>query len=439
MKKYLFALMIYFIGCANSFAILDITISQGTANPTPIALNYFASSDFSERRLADRIRSVVQADLERCGFFKIISPDAFIEEKTGVAHTPLFQVWRQINATVLLNASVKQNDRGKYEVSFILWDSYTEKDIAGEIYNIDERSWRRVAHKIADKIYERITGNLGYFDTRVAYISEIPSSRQKIKRLAIMDQDGENHHYLTDGKSLVLTPRFSPKADKILYLSYVSRKPRVYLRDLYTGREKIVGDFHGMSFAPRFSPNGTKAVMSVARGGATNILEIDLHSMRIKALTNSVAAINTSPNYSPDGRHIVFNSDRGGSRQLYVMDVDGSDVKRISFGDGSYAAPVWSPKGDYIAFTKSVRGEGFYIGVMRPDGTGERIIAQGYLVESPSWAPNGRVIMYTKEERPNRGKPGKSKIYAIDITGNNEYELKTPHNASDPEWSKLLD
>jgi TolB protein len=439
MKKHFLALLVMIFGAINSFAALDITISQGTTNPIPIAINDFATSDFTERRLAEKITRVVQADLERCGFFKIVSPDAFIEEKKGVAHTPLFQVWRQINATVLLNGSVKQNDRNKYEISFILWDAYTEKDIAGEIYNIDERSWRRVAHKIADKIYERITGNLGYFDTKVAYISELPSSRQKIKRLAIMDQDGENHHYLTDGKSLVLTPRFSPKADKILYLSYANRKPRVYLKDLYTGREKMVGDFPGMSFAPRFAPSGEKAIMSVARGGATNILEIDLRSMRIKPLTNSVAAINTSPNFSPDGRKIVFNSDRGGSRQLYVMDSDGSDVKRISFSDGSYAAPVWSPKGDYIAFTKSVRGQGFYIGVMRPDGTGERIIAQGYLVESPSWAPNGRVVMYTKEERPNRGRPGKSKIYAIDITGNNEYELKTPHNASDPEWSKLLD
>jgi TolB protein len=439
MKKYLLLLVITICSIFDSFAVLDITISQGTVNPTPIALNDFATTDGAARRLAIKIQNVVQADLERCGFFRIISKEAFIEDKIGIAHTPLFQVWRQINATVLLNGAIKQNDRNKYEISFILWDSFTEKDIAGEIYQIDERSWRRVAHKIADKIYERITGNIGYFDTKVAYISETSHSKYKVKRLAIMDQDGENHHYLTDGKSLVLTPRFSPKADKLLYLSYAKRAPKVYLKDLYTGREKIVGDFPGMSFAPRFSPDGTKAIMSIARRGATNIYEVDLRSMKLHALTNSVAAINTSPNYSPDGRKVVFNSDRGGSRQLYVMDSNGSDIRRISFGEGNYAAPVWSPKGDYIAFTKSVRGQGFYIGVMRVDGSGERIISQGYLVESPSWAPNGRVLTYTKEEAPKRGRPGVSRIYAIDITGSNEYQLKTPHNASDPEWSKLLD
>ncbi len=439
MIRYLLVLLLSLVTNAQSHAALEIVINQGTVNPTPIAVNDFASADYVERRLAEKVTSVIKADLERCGFFKIISKDAFIENKTGVGHTPLFQVWRQINATILLNGTIRQTSNSRYEVSFILWDSYTEKDIAGEIYQIDEKSWRRVAHKIADKMYERITGNVGYFDTKIAYISETGTPKHKIKRLAIMDQDGENHHYLTDGKELVLTPRFSPKADKILYMSYVKRTPKVYLRDIYSGREQVVGDFPGMSFAPRFSPDGKKAIMSVARHGATNIYEVDLRTMKLNIITNSTSAINTSPHYSPDGEHIVFNSDRGGSRQLYIMDNKGGDMKRISFGDGSYAAPVWSPKGDYIAFTKSIRGEGFYIGVMRTDGSSERIIAQGYLVESPSWAPNGRVIMYTKEESLKRSNTGKSKIYAIDITGSNEFELKTPYNASDPEWSKLLD
>jgi TolB protein len=417
-------------------AVQTINVTHGHFDPIPIAINDFATDTQADHTLAKNVLEVITNDLKNSGLFRPISHAAFIENKIGVEHTPLFASWRQIDATILVNGMVKKLSSGKIEVSFILWDIVANKDIAGEVFELPQTLWRRAAHKIADRIYERVTGDRGYFDTKVAYISETGPSIKRIKRLAIMDQDGANHTFLTDGKNLVLTPRFSPHADKILYLAYINRKPRVHMRDLRTGKDVVVGNFPGMSFAPRFSPDGTKALMSLAKNGATNILELDFNTMRVKPLTSG-AAISTSPSYSPDGKKIVFNSDRNGTRQLYTMNSDGSNVERISFGSGSYAAPVWSPRGDYIAFTKQ-GPEGFSIGVMRTDGSGERIITNGYLVEGPSFAGNGRVIMFARSFRPMKSQPSQTRIYTIDLTGYNEREVKTPKDASDPEWSNQL-
>lgn len=437
MKRNFFCfVLLCFLPCVTN-AIQTISVTRGHSDPVPIAINNFASDSSADQVLANDILSVITNDLRNCGLFRPISKAAFIENKIGIDHRPLFAAWRQIDAMILVNGRVRRVDSGQIEVSFILWDIISEKDIAGEVFELPKHLWRRAAHKIADKIYERVTGDKGYFDTRVAYVSEAGTVKNRVKRLAVMDYDGANHAFLTSGKNLVLTPRFSPKADKILYLVYENRKARVHLRDLRTGKDKVVGNFVGMSFAPRFSPDGSKALMSIAKDGATNIVEVDLHTMNMKKLTNNLA-INTSPSYSPDGSKIVFNSDRNGTRQLYVMNRDGSDVNRISFGEGSYAAPVWSPRGDYIAFTK-LGGGNFSIGVLRPDGSGERIITNGYLTESPTWAPNGRVITFTRAEPPLKGQASRSRIYAIDVTGYNEHELKTPKDASDPEWSFSID
>lgn len=418
-------------------AVQTINVTHGHFDPIPIAINDFAADTHADNTVAKNILDVITNDLKNSGLFRPISHAAFIENKLGVEHTPLFASWRQIDATILVNGVVRKLSSGKIEISFILWDIVAAKDIAGEVFELPETLWRRAAHKIADKIYERVTGDHGYFDTKVAYISETGPGTKRIKRLAVMDQDGANHTFLTDGKNLVLTPRFSPRTDKILYLAYVNRKPRVHMRDLRTGNDVVVGNFPGMSFAPRFSSDGTKALMSLAKNGATNILELDFSTMKVRPLTSGVA-ISTSPSYSPDGKKIVFNSDRNGTRQLYVMNSDGSNVERISFGSGSYAAPVWSPRGDYIAFTKQ-GAEGFSIGVMRTDGSGERIITNGYLVEGPSWADNGRVIMFARSFRPMKNQPSQTRIYTIDLTGYNEREVKTPKDASDPEWSNQLD
>lgn len=420
-----------------SHAIQTINVTHGNFDPIPIAINKFAGDSSHDASLGDKVLEVVTNDLKSCGLFRPIPHAAFIENKTGVEHRPLFAAWRQINATVLVNGTIKKLNSNTIEISFILWDIVAEKDIAGEVFEVPQQLWRRAAHKIADKIYERVTGDKGYFDTRIAYISETGVGKTHIKRLAVMDQDGANHTFLTDGKNLVLTPRMSPKGDKLLYLSFMKhRKPQVHMRNLKTGKDTVFGNFPNMNFAPRFSPDGSKALLSVAKNGATNIYEIDLNSSSMRPLTSGVY-INTSAGYSPDGSKIVFNSDRSGVPQIYVMNTDGSGAERISFGSGGYYSPVWSPRGDYIAFTK-LQGD-FSIGVMRTDGSGERLITSGQLIESPTWAPNGRVIMYTREQRAYKKQPHRSRLYSIDITGYNDHEVKTPKEASDPEWSGSLD
>ena len=326
---------------------------------------------------------------------------------------------------------------GLLQVEFALWDVVTQRRITEGGGSADQAGLRRIAHQIADFVYEEFTGDSAYFDTQIVYVSESGPAARRLKRLAIMDQDGHNHRFLTSGLDLVLTPRFSPTAHEIAYLNYFNDEPNVYLLDVASGRTERLGSFPGMTFAPRFGPDGNKLIMSLAEDGRTDIFEMDLRTQTITQLTQS-ASIDTSPSYSPDGKRIVFNSDRGGTQQLYVMRGDGTKVKRISFGDGRYATPVWSPRGDIIAFTKIYRGE-FYIGVMNVDGSGERLLAKGFLVEAPTWAPNGRVLMYFKQNPTEEdGTGGETYLYRVDITGFNEHRLVTPSYASDPAWSPLL-
>lgn len=415
-----------------------IDITQGHADPIPIAINEFSSHSGGDINQAEKIVQVVKNDLKNSGIFRPISSAAFIESKTGVHHKPLFAAWQQINANLLLNGEVERLDSGKLKVKFVLWDTILETKLIAESFELSEAIWRRAAHKIADKIYHKITGYDGYFDTRIVYVSESGPYLKRIKRLAIMDYDGENHQYLTDGSNLVLTPRFSPDGKKILYLSYKNRIPQVFMLDLASGKSKLLGKFHGMSFAPRFSPDGRYAAFSIALNGNTHIYEVDLHNGHKRQLTHGTA-IFTSPSYSPDGKEIVFNSNAGGSRELYIMSRDGSNMRKIT-SSGMYAEPNWSSSG-YIAFTKINRELGFTIGVMRANSesfeNGQRLIASGYLVESPSWSSNGRVVIFTKASRPAGKKSnGLNRIYTIDFTGYNERVIPTPHDASDPDWSK---
>jgi TolB protein len=433
MRLFLIALVIL----AGSFfapsaqAALRIDITRGNVEPLPIAL-----PDLSGSQMGADIMRVVAADLERSGLFKPISQQAFIEQITAQTGIPRFGDWRRINAAALVTGTAISEGGDKVKVSFRLWDVVGEEQIAGKEYNTFRSNWRRIAHIMADEIYKRLTGEAGYFDSRIVYIAESGPDTKRVKRLAIMDQDGENHKFLTDGRFLVLTPRFSPNSQEILYLSYAGKQPRVFLRDLQTGREESLGVFEGMSFAPRFANDGNTIIMSIANGGTTHIHRMDLRSRRMVKLTDG-SGINTSPSYSPDGNQIVFNSDRGGSQQLYVMNADGSGVKRISFGDGRYGTPVWSPRGDLIAFTKMSGGR-FFIGVMRPDGSGERVLTESYLDEGPSWSPNGRVIVFHRQQ-PNRGgKMGATRLYTVDLTGHNLREVVTPMDGSDPAWSPLL-
>ena len=429
-----------FIGQAS--AQLNVSISGATQAPIPVAFPKIMSdssgvSAFLGFSYANKVRDVVLADLERSGLFRIVNERSYIQDFKSMSDMPIFGDWRVINSQVVVQSAILEDKGDELELTFKLWDVISQKELLHEVYTADKKSWRRMAHSMADAIYERLTGDKGYFNTVIAYISESGPSSRKVKRLALMDQDGDGHQFLTSGANLVLTPRFSPDMRYIAYLSYVNNKPRVYMYDLKTQRTELLGNFPGMTFAPSFAPDSKHILLSYAKNGVTDIYEMDLETRQSKKLTSG-PSIDTSPNYSPDGQKIVFNSDRGGNQQLYVMNRDGSDVKRISFRQGSrYATPVWSPRGDYIAFTR-MQGNDFYIGVMYPDGTGERTLATGFIVEGPTWSPNGRVLMFQRQNRGTERTDAPVQLYSVDITGQNERMVITPGDGSDPAWSPLL-
>jgi TolB protein len=414
-----------------------ITITEGTIEPTPIAIADFTDQTGTPGVLGRVIAEVISNDLDGSGMFRPEASASLIPPPATPSIKPDFSEWTPLGVKALLVGSAVEDENGMIEVVFILWDVVTEREIIAGEGQVSEAGLRRISHQIADLVFESWTGDRGYFDTRIVYVAESGPAEKRVKRLAIMDQDGHNHTYLTNGSSLVLTPRFSPQVQEIAYLDYFNDNPNVYLLDIQSAKSELLGSFPGMSFAPRFSYDGKSLIMSLARSGVTNIFVMDLSTRQTKQLTNT-PFIDTSPSFSPDDKQIVFNSDRSGSQQLYVMNRDGSNVRRISRGKGRYATPVWSPRGDIVAFTKMYKGE-FYIGVMNSDGSGERLLAKGFLVEGPTWAPNGRVLMYFKQNPTNSdGSGGESYLYRIDITGFNERRIITPEGASDPAWSPFL-
>ena len=410
-------------------ALVEIDINQGNIEPLPIAVTDFISSD----GIGAQISGVISNDLKSSGLFAPIGKGAFIEKVSNPDVAPRFEDWRVINAQALVIGRVVEEGDGRLRAEYRLWDTFAGEQMAGEQYFTNRDNWRRVAHIIADAIYQRLTGEKGYFDTRIVFVSESGPRDARVKKLAIMDQDGANVRYLTRGDNIVLTPRFSPTRQEITYMDFAGGEPKVYLLQLETGQRELVGDFPGMTFSPRFSPDGQQVVMSLEQGGNANIYSMDLRTRRTTRLTNS-NAIDTSPSFSPDGSRVVFESDRGGRQQLYVMGTGGGEPQRISFGNGSYSTPVWSPRGDLIAFTKQSGGQ-FSIGVMRPDGSGERILTTGFHNEGPTWAPNGRVLMFFRQAAGAGG----PQLYSIDLTGRNERQIPTPEFASDPAWSPLLE
>ena len=442
MKKLFFILIIFF-NFNYSYSLIEVDITRGNLDPLPIAvspLHVDAQSDnlqdIKVKELGDLISSVIESNFRSTGLFNPLNKDAFVQ-KPDIAHLkPRFEDWSLITAQALVTGKILIKDN-KLKVEFRLWDVAAAKEMVALAFTTTPTNWRRVAHIISDKIYERLTGETGYFDTRIIYVSETGPKTQRVKRLAIMDQDGVNVKYLTLGNELVLTPRFNPTNQLVTYLSYFRNLPRVYLLDIETGIQEVVGNFPGMTFAPRFSPDGKKIIMSFAENGNSDIYTMDLESRLVEKITDH-SAIDTSPSYSPDGKYICFNSDRSGLQQIYTMNSDGTNVKRISFGDGIYGTPVWSPRGDLIAFTK-VRAGRFYIGVMRSDGTGERLLTENFYQEAPSWSPNGRLLVFYRETKSgNDGEGFTAKLWSIDITGYNERQIKTETDASDPSWSTLL-
>lgn len=417
---------------------LRVDINAGLMQPMPIAVPAFAPGNGGSTEagtttaIGARAALVIAADLKSSGLFRPLDPAAFTAT-VGVDDVlrPEYAAWRTIAAQALVTGTVTANPDGGITLACYAYDVFAGAEIARQGFVTTAAGWRRAAHKCADLVYSRLTGESGYFDSRIVYVSETGPRTRRIKRLAIMDQDGASHRFLTSGQNLVLTPRFAPAQQTITYMSFVNNRPRVWLYTLGSGRQDAVGQFAGMTFAPRFSPGGQHLVFSMAVGGNTDVFRLNIASKQTTRLTTA-PGIDTSPSFSPDGSRIVFESDRGGSQQLYVMNADGTGQSRISFGEGRSASPVWSPRGDYIAYTR-VGGGRFGIGVMRPDGNGERLLTNGYQDEGASWSPNGRVILFSRSDRG-----GRSGLWSVDVSGLNERRLPTPLDASDPAWSPLL-
>ncbi len=413
---------------------LDMTVNRGVIKPISLAVPSFIKESGANSIISRELAKVISNNLNGTGLFKSIPQAAYVSTPLSFNTPVQFSDWSIINADVLVVGSVGLKPDGRLEVKFRLWDVSQQKEIGkGKQYFTNSESWRRISHKISDTIYTRVTGEGAYFDSRVVFVSETGPKDNRTKRLAIMDQDGANFRLLKHPPSLVIAPRFSPTTNKIIFTGYETGKPRVYLMDLSSGEITSLPELQGMSFAPRFSADGSEIVLSMTENGNTDIFISNLASGTKRRLTTNIA-IDTAPSFSPDGNRIVFESDRGGGQQLYIIPSKGGEAKRISFGEGRYATPVWSPRGDLIAFTKIKEGK-FHIGVMRVDGTKERLLTTSFLDEGPAWAPNGRVLMFFRE---TPGKAGAPSIYSIDISGRNLRKIKTSSFASDPNWSQIL-
>ena len=413
---------------------LDMTVNRGVIKPISLAVPSFIKESGANSIISRELAKVISNNLNGTGLFKSIPQTAYVSAPLSFNTPVQFSDWSIINADVLVVGSVGLKPDGRLEVKFRLWDVSQQKEIGkGKQYFTNSESWRRISHKISDTIYTRVTGEGAYFDSRVVFVSETGPKDNRTKRLAIMDQDGANFRLLKHPPSLVIAPRFSPTTNKIIFTGYETGKPRVYLMDLSSGEITSLPELQGMSFAPRFSADGSEIVLSMTENGNTDIFISNLASGTKRRLTTNIA-IDTAPSFSPDGNRIVFESDRGGGQQLYIIPSKGGEAKRISFGEGRYATPVWSPRGDLIAFTKIKEGK-FHIGVMRVDGTKERLLTTSFLDEGPAWAPNGRVLMFFRE---TPGKAGAPSIYSIDISGRNLRKIKTSSFASDPNWSQIL-
>ncbi len=437
LKYLLVTLLLGMVGLAQAQdrPTVEIDINGGVIEPVPIAVPGFIAETTGARRLAGDIASVIMSDLAGTGLFREIPGTAFIGTVANFNAQPVFSDWSVVNAQLLVTGAVSTGSGGRLVVKFRLFDVFAQAPIGdGVQFTGNQENWRRMAHKVADTVYSRITGESGYFDSRVVFVSETGPKNDRKKRLALMDYDGANLRYLTDDSAIVLAPRFAPNARDIIYTSYESGLPQVFLLNLETGRRsQLLENTANMATAPRFSPDGTKVVMSIIEGSSTDIYQVDMNTRNRTRLTNSTG-IDTTPSFSPDGSQIVFASDRGGSQQLYIMPAGGGEARRISSGGGSYGTPVWSPRGDMIAFTKIKSGR-FHIGVMRIDGSRENLLTASFIDEAPTWSPNGRVLMFFRETPGANGAP---QVYSVDLTGRNLRRVDTPSFASDPDWSGVL-
>jgi TolB protein len=410
-----------------------INVSGAQNAPIPLAIPVFTDPTGNPSDIGGQITGVISDDLGHSGLFRPIDPSSFVPNSIANG-VPVWANWSILGAQALITGDVQDQGGGQLRVEFRLWSITQQKQVQGTAYTTTAANWRRIAHIIGDVVYQQLIGESGYFDSRVAFISEAGPVTSTVRRLAVMDYDGANVQFLTDGSSMALSPQFNPTRQQLAFVSFQGNNPRVYLFDLQSGAQQLVGSFGEMTIGPRFSPDGNSLLMSVSHGNGAAIVKVGASGGGMTELTD-YTAINVTPSFSPDGSQIVFNSDRDGNQQLFVMGADGSGVKRISFGDGQYAEPAWSPRGDLIAYTRWGSG-GFSIGVMQPDGSGERILSQGFLVEGATFCPNGRVIMFYRQTPTEDGHD--SRLVSIGIDGFNERLVDTPTDASDPSWSPLL-
>ena len=418
---------------------LEVSVTGGISAPLPIAIPVMPTQQVVDTpagptdALGRQLAQVIAADLKGSGLFTPLAPDRLPSVGFEQVNAPAFDSWNSSGAQALVQGYVRANGDGTLTVGCYLYDVFARTELARQGFVVPFSDWRRAAHKCADTVYARLTGEGPYFDSRIVYVSESGSKANRIKRLAIMDQDGANHRFLTNGQSIVLTPRFAPSQQSIVYMSYVARVPSIYVYDIGSARQRLVVSNVATTFAPRFSPDGRYILFSMATAGNTDLYRVSSSGGTPQRLTTS-PGIDTGGSYSPDGRRIVFESDRSGGQQIYVMNADGSDQQRISFGGGRYATPVWSPRGDLIAFTRLAGS--FRIGIMSPSGGGERLLTDDWQDEGPSWSPNGRVITYF---RTGRGGEGTAAVWSVDLTGVNERRVPTPPGlgGSDPGWGPL--
>ena len=418
-------------------AELKVDIVAGAAEPIAIAVQKFETTDGVRKKDAATIRQVVEDDLKRTGLFRIVNHDAF-PEYVKMSELPNFQSWGAIKTQVLVQAEMSVGADNRYKLDFFVWDITSREQIEAQSLVAAKSSVRRLAHIMADAIYERLTGEVGYFDTQIVFIAESGPINQRVKRMAIMDQDGYGMRYLSDENAFVMSPHFSPNMQTIVFLSYYNDDPMVWTLDLDTGEQRRLGQFGGMNFAPRFSPDGTKVAISLVKNGITHIYEYNIETKELRQLTFG-NSINTSPSYSPDGKKMALNSDRSGRQQIYVLDLETGELERITYGAGRYATPAWSPDGQFIAFTK-IADDTFYIGIMNPQGKNEKILAGGWFMEAPSWAPGSRRLVYYETERAIDDIERISHIRSVDITGQNIYDIELPDgvNGVEPTWSPKL-
>ncbi|MBV7257994.1 Tol-Pal system beta propeller repeat protein TolB [Erythrobacter crassostreae] len=382
--------------------------------------------------LGSEIARVITANLRNNGLFKPVGPDSLPQPNFQQIKAPAFGTWGGRGAEMLVHGYVVAQDDGTLVVGCYLYDVALQDELIREGYEVRPADWRRAAHKCSDLVYSRLTGESPFFDSRIAYIAETGPKDKRVKRLAVMDSDGANHRFLTLGSATALTPRYSPDYKKLMYLSYVDGNPRIYVYDIGSGKQTLVTENSNPTLAPRWSPDGRSVLYSMAVAGNTDIYRVPVTGGRSIRLTNT-PGIDIGGSYSPDGSKIVFESDRSGSQQCYVMDADGSNQKRISFSGGRCATPEWSPRGDQIAFTR-IAGD-FNVAVMSPNGRGMRVLTRGWQDEAPTWAPNGRIIQFFRTTRNS----GRSGLWQVDLTGDNERRLPTPVDASDPAWGPIRD